>query len=262
MTLPVPHGNDPSAPNGSTLANNLQVGDLPIQQWLHLPEVDSTNSYAKSWCDQAEDLELPLLVTCDQQTAGRGRGNNQWSHRSGNLAFSIGVLKHPTVPPQWLPIWTAVCLHRTASRFLPDSRVAIKWPNDLYIEGRKNAGILIESAVQSRVAVVGVGINLLAPHQNFADGVFHWSETGKHYPATEVLETFLREFLLLQFVSPSAQQQLLQYFDRHDWLKGKQIQLNRGDTILCGEYVGLCLPRRTWAICEARRPRVLPWQKA
>jgi BirA family biotin operon repressor/biotin-[acetyl-CoA-carboxylase] ligase len=106
----------------------------------------------------------PILLVAEQQTAGRGRLGRQW--HSGAVAqaltFSLGL---PLAPKDWSGLSLAVGLS-VARSVHPDIR--LKWPNDLWWQGRKLAGILIETAVfnavrSSRYVVVGVGINLSSP---------------------------------------------------------------------------------------------------
>jgi BirA family biotin operon repressor/biotin-[acetyl-CoA-carboxylase] ligase len=114
---------------------------------------------------KAGQLE-PVLLVARQQTAGRGRLGRSWLSQapSGDqelacLTFSLGL---PMAPRDWSGLSLAVGLS-LAQSLHPDLR--LKWPNDLWWQGRKLAGILIETANlgDTRYAVIGVGINLLEP---------------------------------------------------------------------------------------------------
>ncbi len=103
------------------------------------------------------------VVIAEEQTAGRGRRGRQWvSPRGQNLYFSV-VLR-PELPPHRAPELTlvaAVALCETLRE--AGGEAAIKWPNDVQIDGKKVAGILTElSAEPERVhfVVVGIGVNL------------------------------------------------------------------------------------------------------
>jgi BirA family biotin operon repressor/biotin-[acetyl-CoA-carboxylase] ligase len=108
---------------------------------------------------------LPLLVLAQRQTAGRGRGANRWWAAEGALTFSLIVEAPPDrLPPdRWpqvaLAAGLAVCeaLHAV----LPAATLQVKWPNDVYLAGRKLCGILSESVPGWRDRlVVGIGINV------------------------------------------------------------------------------------------------------
>lgn len=117
-------------------------------------EVDSTNSELLRRA-RAGGL-LPTLLIAKAQTAAHGRMGRPWvAEADSALTFSLAL---PLAPKDWSGLSLAIGL-ALAETLHPDIR--IKWPNDLQIDGRKLAGILIEIA--SGCAVIGVGINLRAP---------------------------------------------------------------------------------------------------
>ena len=120
-----------------------------------LPEVDSTNTelMRRARAGRAE----PTLLVAEHQSAGRGRQGRQWASSPGDaLTFSIGM---PYAPRDWSGLSLLVGLV-AAQALHPDLR--LKWPNDLWWQERKIAGILVEassSGGHSHV-VVGMGINI------------------------------------------------------------------------------------------------------
>lgn len=140
------------------------VAGLPIQEVRYYPQVGSTNDVAARWAEAgANDL---ALVIADEQTAGRGRGGRRWFTPSGAaLALSL-VLR----PRAWethgaLTRFTglgalAVCEALEHSYGL---NPAIKWPNDVLLEGRKLAGVLAEGhwlGDTIQALILGIGINI------------------------------------------------------------------------------------------------------
>lgn len=124
-----------------------------------LPEIDSTNTELMRRA-RAGRLE-PVLLVAEQQTAGRGRLGRGWTSQAGDsLTFSLGM---PLAPKDWSGLSLAVGVS-LAESFHP--RVRLKWPNDLWLDDRKLAGVLIETATFAdsrdarRYAVIGVGINI------------------------------------------------------------------------------------------------------
>ena len=92
------------------------------------------------------------LVTALEQTDGRGRQGRRWHAAPGRaLLFSL-VLRDP---PPLLPIAAGVAVAELAG-----AQAMLKWPNDVLIDGRKVAGILIEGRPQERWAVLGIGVNV------------------------------------------------------------------------------------------------------
>ena len=127
-----------------------------------LPEVDSTNTelMRRARAGRAE----PVLLVAERQTAGRGRLGRGWTSAPGDsLTFSLGLTLGPA---DWSGLSLAVGV-AIAETLHP--RIGLKWPNDLWVDGRKLAGILIETASPGadaqapRYTVIGVGINVRPP---------------------------------------------------------------------------------------------------
>jgi len=137
---------------------------------ISLDAVDSTNEYAKMLArDGAPDF---TTVWAQRQTAGKGRQGNQWLSEPGNLFMTVILRPAVTAASSGqLSFLTAVALADTVCEFLPTAvDVGLKWPNDLLLNGRKAAGILLEteSAGTAPVAwvVLGIGVNIAhAPEQ-------------------------------------------------------------------------------------------------
>jgi BirA family biotin operon repressor/biotin-[acetyl-CoA-carboxylase] ligase len=124
-----------------------------------LSEIDSTNTelMRRARSGRAE----PVLLVAEQQTAGRGRLGRGWHSAAGeSLTFSLAL---PLAPADWSGLSLAVGVS-VAESLHPAIR--LKWPNDLWLEDRKLAGILIETAsfgeggAGERYAVIGVGLNI------------------------------------------------------------------------------------------------------
>jgi BirA family biotin operon repressor/biotin-[acetyl-CoA-carboxylase] ligase len=124
-------------------------------------ELGSTNDRALRLA--AESRSIPRLIAALRQTAGRGRGANRWWGGEGALLFSL-ILDVPPVAPDQVPqlslcFGAAVC--HAVCEFLPGADVRLKWPNDVFLNGRKVCGILIETPPRcSDRLVVGIGLNV------------------------------------------------------------------------------------------------------
>jgi BirA family biotin operon repressor/biotin-[acetyl-CoA-carboxylase] ligase len=117
---------------------------------VHLRLTDSTNERAKELA--LSGAPHGTLVTADEQSAGRGRQGRLWTTppRSAVLMSLITRRLTPALP---LAAAVAIC------DALP-ARCEIKWPNDIWLERRKLAGILVEGRPQDGWAVVGIGLNV------------------------------------------------------------------------------------------------------
>jgi BirA family biotin operon repressor/biotin-[acetyl-CoA-carboxylase] ligase len=125
-------------------------------------EIDSTNAEARRRAEAGE--AGPLWLTALRQTAGRGRRGRNWNTGAGNLAATL-LLTTDLAPAEAAQISfvAAVAVADLARSWLPAPRVGLKWPNDLMLDGRKAAGILVESGRRADGRLwlaTGIGVNL------------------------------------------------------------------------------------------------------
>src|SRR3954447_12579688 len=134
----------------------------------HHRTTDSTNSRARELVEAG--APGGTVVTAREQTAGRGRVGRVWTAPEGKALLYSAILRpldqrHLLLP---LSVPLAVCAASEALR--PGSECKVKWPNDIWLEGRKLSGILIEARPQDGWAVIGVGLNVsIAPDEFPAD---------------------------------------------------------------------------------------------
>lgn len=124
----------------------------------------STNDDAKEYLSQVEKIQPPLAIFAEEQTSGRGRGNKKWISPYGkniycSLAWTTDLKPHDL---DGLSLCVAVvitnCLKKITSK-----KLAIKWPNDLFVSNKKFGGILIETVYLKKGCtgiIIGVGLNL------------------------------------------------------------------------------------------------------
>ena len=171
-----------------------------VYRLVAFERVGSTNEEAKRLA--ADGAEEGTLVWALEQTAGRGRRGRRWESPRGNLYLSL-VLR-PDAPPAeaaQLGMVAAVALGDALGTLMPPlTEVRFKWPNDVLVNGRKAAGILIESAAggPGRLdwLVLGIGVNV---ESHPADAAFPATslraEGGAEVAVAALLEAFSRSFL-------------------------------------------------------------------
>jgi BirA family biotin operon repressor/biotin-[acetyl-CoA-carboxylase] ligase len=139
--------------------------------------IDSTNEEARRLAAAGEPG--PVWISAARQTAGRGRRGRVWESPTGNLAATLMLRpgRSATACAQ-LSFVAAIAAAAMLSDFAPHSALRVKWPNDVLADGRKLAGILLESASAGGEApawlAIGIGINL-ATHPE-----------GTEFPATSL----------------------------------------------------------------------------
>ena len=214
-----------------------------------LETCDSTNQVA---LDAAmEGAPEGLLVTTEVQTAGRGRQRRLWHSPPGlNLYFSI--LLRPQCPQSRLPqlaMLAALALHQALRRLAPELPFDLKWPNDLWLRGRKLSGILCECPPQSgdrRAIVVGIGLNVNALLADFSPELQETATSlkiaaGHDFDRATVLAAILNalEPLYQDWLELNNLEPFLAYWNQYDLLRGKTITVLRPADRLTGTVLGV-----------------------
>jgi BirA family biotin operon repressor/biotin-[acetyl-CoA-carboxylase] ligase len=187
----------------------------------------------------------PLWVTARSQSAGRGRRGNAWVSPPGNLYATL-MLSEPSAPPQspQLSFVAALGAHDALSLCAPrlGPLLKIKWPNDLLLDGKKVAGILIEGEGEPVFTVaIGFGVNCVS----HPGGTFH--------PATNLAAAgaVLTPEQVFAALVPAMSERLVQWRSgqgfasiRADWLKraagiGEPIRVRLPERELAGRFQGL-----------------------
>jgi BirA family transcriptional regulator, biotin operon repressor / biotin---[acetyl-CoA-carboxylase] ligase len=133
---------------------------------VHHLATDSTNERAKALA--LAGAPHGTLVTATEQTAGRGRQGRAWVAPPGTALLMSVVLRDLGDAQAYLPLAAALAVCEACEQSTP-VRCAIKWPNDVWIDGRKVAGILIEGRPQDGWAVLGIGLNVGTAEEEFPD---------------------------------------------------------------------------------------------
>lgn len=162
---------------------------------VFLPECHSTNELAKELADKHQ-LKDGSIVWSEFQSKGKGQQGNVWlSEPNKNLLFTI-YLKPDNLPVMnqfKLTQWVSVAISEVLSDLLP-RKVEIKWPNDIYCDDQKIAGILIETVVAgTRIEEVfcGVGLNVNQSHFSLPTATSCHLNSGKEHDRIDLLEDVL-----------------------------------------------------------------------
>lgn len=127
---------------------------------IHLNECDSTQDVLKEQLNNSHDE--CILVSCEDQILGRGRGENNWSAMPGTICFSLNLKANPELS------FTALEISVIFSKYFETKgkKLKLKWPNDLWDEsGKKCGGILVQGSQNSLLA--GIGFNIYSDQNEY-----------------------------------------------------------------------------------------------
>lgn len=165
---------------------------------IRIPQTDSTNTYAKQLIYDNKLVGDTCIVT-NCQTEGKGQGNNVWVAAPGkNLTFSLVCFPQKLAAARQFQLTqvTSISVTQLLKRYVPAQNIQIKWPNDIYINNEKVAGILIENSISGADiswTVIGIGINI--NQEDFGNPDIKATSLIKHFEKTLVLDLLLEEFL-------------------------------------------------------------------
>lgn len=215
------------------------------RNFIYCEEINSTNSYLRE-CEN-ENLPSGTVLLAEYQTHGKGRRNRSWfSEKGQNLTFSILLKDKKSLPENLnflnfigsLAITTMLDNHYRL-------KTSVKWPNDVMINSKKTAGILLESVIEgSKIKKVIVGIGLNVNQTAFAAN-FIQTPTSMRIELKRLLK---REIILAELLNSfesillkclqNPEHILTEWRQKCDML-GKRITISDGDLIKDGTFVDI-----------------------
>ena len=218
-----------------------------LDKILFFPTLDSTQDYAKAnvktWRGQT------VLILADGQTTGHGQCGRSWESPPGvNLYFTLVVF--PNIPIQQAPFINVACGLGLQKAFKENLNLyaMIKWPNDLYLHGKKFAGLLselVEVEAGHHAVLIGMGINVNCELKQFSESVQKIAtslkiETGKRFDRNELLAFLLPEVLSgIQILEAEGIKPLLEDFKRYSSFVGQKVRFVENNQEILGKVFGL-----------------------
>ncbi len=186
---------------------------------VHHRLTDSTNERAKALAETG--APHGTLVTADEQSAGRGRQGRVWTAPRGSAVLMSLIIRELD---ELLPLTAAVAI----CEGLPAGAAAVKWPNDVWIERRKLAGILVEGRPQDGWAVLGIGVNVTtdAFPPELAESATSLRLAGVEADPASVLDELLDS---LSRWLRAPRDAVLEAWRQLDALKGERIRWSGGE---------------------------------
>lgn len=220
------------------------LSKLPLGDVRYFESIGSTNNEALAWATGgARDLSL---VIADEQTAGRGRLDRKWFTPKGT-ALAISLILRPTDGEKsHLSRIVGLAALAVADSLRTRGLVSqIKWPNDVLLNGRKVAGILVESVWSGDEVdglVIGIGMNVLKEAVPSAELLF--------FPATSLEESLgplverekvLHDILagLIALRSHLGSDSFIASWEKALAFRGEQVQAEQDGSLITGKLIGL-----------------------
>lgn len=213
-----------------------------------LDTVDSTNSEAERRL--AADEPVPLVILARAQTRGRGRRGRPWhSAQSGNL-YATFVFRPQLEPArlQDFTLWLGVSVCELVENFCKLSP-GLKWPNDLFLSGRKAGGMLTEARIdadQVRDLVFGLGLNINGRATDLPPDLRRIAtsladETGAPLDLNKFAAALIGRVLhaYAQFLDGSYRDRFAELWHRYDILRGQPVAVIQGTRTVRGTAVGI-----------------------
>jgi len=196
----------------------------------HFRVTDSTNGRARELVEAG--APGGTVVTAREQTAGRGRVGRVWTAPEGKALLYSAILRPLDQRHLLLPLSVPLAVCAAAEALRPGSECQVKWPNDVWLEGRKLSGILIEAKPQDGWAVIGIGLNLSIEPEEFPDDLRQpaISLGGGITPeeARRELDAQLSRWAY------AAEDEVLSEWRRRDGLLGREVAWEEGSGVADG----------------------------
>lgn len=213
------------------------------------PEHQSTNDRALQIARDDDANRVPTLVLTDHQTAGRGRGENRWWSSEGALTFSLLLPSESvSLSPANIPktsLVTGLAVVHAIEQIVPGEKTQLKWPNDVYLRGRKVCGVLVEAIDGSRGAlVIGIGVNVNnsvseAPDELHNTSIALCDVIGRPVDRTELLMAILKHVESQLGKLRSGDDQLQRQWQDRCLLTGQTIRVDTANQQLVGVCRGI-----------------------
>ena len=196
---------------------------------MYVARTNSTNTLLKELLAKSEWPECEEFLYAGYQTAGRGQTGNGWESEEGkNLLCSILVERQKTAAikeesPFYLNVTVSVAVHRLLSQELmaKSQQLTVKWPNDLYWQDKKMAGILIENAIignEVKYSIAGIGLNINQTEwkSDAPNPVSLKQITGKEYNIDEQMKSLAHA---IKEVLSEPEEEVWAYYKAHLYRK-------------------------------------------
>jgi BirA family biotin operon repressor/biotin-[acetyl-CoA-carboxylase] ligase len=196
---------------------------------INFETLPSTNLYLKQ---NYHIFDEYTVITTDNQTNGRGRINRVWNSNKDDLTFSI--LLKPDIDSYKIPLISLIigaAINKIIDKYI---KSYIKWPNDILVNDKKLAGILVEGVFSEKIdaVIVGVGINVNTtefPDNLIIKATSLKKELNIEIDKNELLTQIIEQFIYLYNEFLNGNDKYLDILKTNNYLKNKKVYINNNE---------------------------------
>lgn len=206
---------------------------------IHFSSIDSTNLYLK---EHYRELDNFTFVSTDYQSQGKGREDRRWVANIGeNLLFSLLVKNRSIINDgPFISLIATVSVSEVLEKYNL-SNIQIKWPNDVYANDAKIAGILLEGRIPEYL-IIGIGLNVnqkefIGEYRKKPTSMF--LETNKQIDINQLKEALYQTIVENLSQYSSNKEMFLKCYKKHDYLLNKDVKFVYNNNIVSGIVKGV-----------------------
>lgn len=216
------------------------------QRIVYYPCIDSTNRAARELALQG--ASHGWVVLADEQSAGRGRLDRTWESQAGEdiLASIIVCPDLPAAESFRLTMMASIAVVQAVERVCAVA-CGIKWPNDIFLNGKKLCGILSEGRIDHDhmvFMVIGIGLNVNSSMQGRAElaseAISLHDATGQRHDRSALIIAMLEEFGRLYAIGAEGTGENIQrLWEKHAMMLGRMVSIHNGNDAISGIARGI-----------------------
>jgi len=212
-----------------------------LDKYVHYDYISSTMEKAEELIENSE-FKGNFLIIADKQGIGIGRNGNHWYSPSGGLWFTLGI--YGFTFKSNFTLFCGLQLLKTLESLIthPEMKLTIKWPNDIYLNNKKLAGIIVKHIPRSNYYLTGIGLNTNVesfPEELKSIATSLKLETGENFNTNEIISLFLDNLSseLPEYLDTYRFDE--KYYSAHDHLIDHELKINTEFAEYTGNYHGI-----------------------
>ena len=211
-------------------------GQIFGQRIIYYPSIDSTNRAARELA--LKEKAHGWVILADEQTAGRGRLDRTWDSDAGKDILA-SIIVYPHLPPEEtfrLTMMASVAVVQAIERICGIT-CGIKWPNDIFLNGKKLCGILSEGQIDDHMQfiVIGIGLNVNSSMNCRTDlttpAVSLQDASGKQHNRNALIAAMLEDFNRLYQINDTDGSHVKHAWEEHAMMLGRKVTIHSDDVI-------------------------------